>query len=116
VGVTAAGVAPPREKGGAVVEYGREILETTLHRPRFDREILARCIEACFSCGQACTACADACLAEDSVTDLARCIRLNLDCADICDVTGRVLSRQSPSTSSWHGRSSRTAETPAGVR
>ena len=25
---------------------------------------------------------------------LIRCIRLDLDCADICDATGRILSRQ----------------------
>ena len=25
---------------------------------------------------------------------LARCIRLDLDCADICDATGKILSRQ----------------------
>lgn len=54
---------------------------------------LAACIEACFECAQACTACADACLSEDMVAELAKCIRSNLDCADICDTTGRVLSR-----------------------
>ena len=27
------------------------------------------------------------------VADLIKCIRSNLDCADICDTTGRVLSR-----------------------
>ena len=25
---------------------------------------------------------------------LSRCIRLNLDCADLCDATGKILSRQ----------------------
>jgi hypothetical protein len=25
---------------------------------------------------------------------LARCIRLDLDCADICDATGRIISRK----------------------
>ena len=54
---------------------------------------LASCIAACLECGQACVACADACLAEKQVADLRRCIRLNQDCADICDVTARVLSR-----------------------
>lgn len=39
-------------------------------------------------------ACADACLAEPTAADLLRCITLNLDCADICDGTGRVLTRQ----------------------
>ncbi len=51
------------------------------------------CIEACIECSQVCTACADACLSEKMVSDLAECIRSNLDCADVCEATGRVLSR-----------------------
>ena len=58
-----------------------------------DRQKLAECIEACFECAQTCTACADACLAEDMVADLRQCIRLNLDCADLCEVTSRHLTR-----------------------
>jgi hypothetical protein len=59
-----------------------------------DREVLTSCIEACFECSQACTSCADACLSEDSVAELRKCIRLDLDCADICEATGRILTRQ----------------------
>jgi len=55
---------------------------------------LVRCIDACFDCAQACTACADACLGEDMVKDLRNCIRLNLDCADICEATGKIASRR----------------------
>lgn len=58
-----------------------------------DREKLARCIDECISCAQACTACADACLSEKKVAELTKCIRTDLDCADICEATGRVLSR-----------------------
>lgn len=58
-----------------------------------DRRGLLRCIDACFECAQACTACADACLREDDVGDLLKVIRLSLDCADICETTGRVMSR-----------------------
>lgn len=58
-----------------------------------DRAKLEACIAACFECGQVCTACADACLSEEMVADLTKCIRTNLDCADICETTGRVLSR-----------------------
>lgn len=58
-----------------------------------DRDALRRCIDECVRCAQACTACADACLSETEVADLRKCIRTNLDCADICDTTGRVLSR-----------------------
>lgn len=58
-----------------------------------DKDKLIACIQACFECAQACTACADACLSEDMVADLTKCIRSNLDCADICVTTGNVLSR-----------------------
>ena len=54
----------------------------------------ARCIEECLACAFACTSCADSSLAEEDVLDLVRCIRLDLDCADVCDATGRVLTRQ----------------------
>src|SRR3954469_25265671 len=58
-----------------------------------DKQALAACIEACFDCAQTCTACADACLSEQNVAEMVKCIRTNLDCADVCDTTGRVLSR-----------------------
>lgn len=59
-----------------------------------ERDALLRCLDACFECTQSCTSCADACLSEPDVPSLARCITLNLDCADICDATGRTLLRQ----------------------
>ncbi|WP_298455394.1 four-helix bundle copper-binding protein [uncultured Cellulomonas sp.] len=58
-----------------------------------DRELLARAIDALITCSQACTACADACLSEEMVADLRTCIRTNLDCADSCGATARILSR-----------------------
>jgi Domain of Unknown Function (DUF326) len=58
-----------------------------------DRELLARCVDACIACAQACTACADACLSKEMIDQLRKCIRSDLDCADICEATGRVLSR-----------------------
>jgi len=58
-----------------------------------DRTHLAAAIDALIACSQACTACADACLSEDTVAELTECIRTNLDCADICATTARVLSR-----------------------
>ena len=57
-------------------------------------DALVRCIEACLACAQTCVSCADACLAEKKVDQLRQCIRLNLDCADICDATSRIVSRQ----------------------
>jgi hypothetical protein len=72
----------------------RPMLQTHPAPSRLDTDALVECIEACFGCAQSCTACADACLAEDMVAELRQCIRLNLDCADICGTTGRLLSRQ----------------------
>lgn len=60
-------------------------------------EALLRCIDTCHDCAQACTACADACLGEKSPGDLVQCIRLNLDCADLCDTTAAVASRRTGS-------------------
>lgn len=45
-------------------------------------------------CMQACTVCADSCLGEEMVANLKRCIRTDLDCADICETTARLLLRQ----------------------
>ena len=74
--------------------YATRMLETYPRDLDVDKELLAKCIEACFDCAQACTACADDCLSEESVAELVKCIRTNQDCADVCVSTGRVLSRQ----------------------
>lgn len=60
---------------------------------QLDSDALAACIRHCFDAAQACTACADACLSEPDARDLTTCVRLNLNAADICIATGRVLSR-----------------------
>jgi hypothetical protein len=57
-------------------------------------DALIRCIEACYDCAQACTVCADACLGEKMVARLTQCIRLNLDCADLCAAAGSMASRR----------------------
>lgn len=72
----------------------QEMLKTHPQPGQIDMKTLTECIEACFECAQVCSSCADACLSEDMVADLRYCIRTNLDCADICDTTGRVLVRQ----------------------
>jgi len=76
-------------------------------------EALARCIEQCFACALTCTSCADACLGEDQVQELVRCIRLTLDCADVCDATGRVVTRQTSSEPGSCGACSKPACRPA---
>lgn len=57
-------------------------------------DALIKCIEECYSCAQTCTTCADACVAEETVAELRQCIRLNVDCADVCAGTGSMSSRR----------------------
>lgn len=55
------------------------------------KEIL-RILEECAS---ACMECARGCLDEDEVKMLVKCIKLDLDCADICSTTARLIQRGS---------------------
>ena len=80
------------------MSYAQRMLASSPSRvPEVPVETLAACVAACFDCSQACTTCADACLGErdaQRLESLARCIRLNAHCADMCITTGRLLSRQ----------------------
>jgi len=69
--------------------HTRRMLETHPSGAAVDPDALVGCVQASFDCEQSCTACADACIGEGDVRMLARCIRLCLDCADVCDTTGR---------------------------
>lgn len=71
-----------------------ELIEENPSGPAFDANDLARAIKACFACEESCSSCADACLGEESPSEMVRCIRLDLICADVCGAMGRALSRQ----------------------
>jgi hypothetical protein len=58
-----------------------------------DADVLAGAIDAAADCAQACGADTDADLSEPHLAEMVVCIRLCLDCADICTVTSGVLSR-----------------------
>ena len=51
------------------------------------------CLEACVECLGACEMCSDACLDEDNIKMLARCIRLDRDCAEACAAAVRAMAR-----------------------
>ena len=72
------------------------MLDTHPRAGTVDRAQLATAIDALVGCAATCTQCADACLAEGD-PNLARCIRLNLDCADICSASGHIASRRTGS-------------------
>ncbi len=71
----------------------REMIDAYPAEINLDRGAIADAVEALIDCAQACTACADACLSEELIDKLRKCIRSDLDCADICETTARVLSR-----------------------
>ena len=76
------------------MSFAPQMIHTNPSKPAIDPAAWADCIRACFDCEQACVACADACLGEQDLAMLVRCIRLDPDCADVCDATGRIVSRQ----------------------
>lgn len=53
------------------------------------------CIEACSKCAIACHTCSAACLKEDDVKAMARCIELDMDCAEICTLAAGFMARGS---------------------
>ncbi len=62
---------------------------------RMSHEKNMQIIDALTRCAIECSHCAMACLDEDDVNILKRCIRLDLDCAEICRTTASLLSRGS---------------------
>ena len=74
------------------MQHATRVLRTHPLKPS---QSLEECLRACFDCEAACTACADACLHEkpDMLGMMARCVDLDLDCADICGATGRLIAR-----------------------
>jgi hypothetical protein len=59
-----------------------------------DTDLLAATIEALNDCTQACVFDTGCDLSEHNVTEMVTCIRLCLDCADVCTATAGLLSRQ----------------------
>ena len=76
------------------MSYARQMLETYPRDLDVDPGVLAATIDALSDCTQACAADADADLSEPNVAELVKCIRLCLECTDICGATVGVISRQ----------------------
>ena len=76
------------------MSYTRQMLDTYPRTINVDAGLLAAAIDAITDCAQACIADTDPDLGEQNVTEMVRCIRLCLDCADICTATAGVTSRQ----------------------
>src|SRR5688572_14053673 len=76
-----------------MLTHAEAMLAASPQPTKMNKDTLLECLRACYDSAETCTSCADACLAEKDVQNLVRCIGLNLDCADICATTGRLLAR-----------------------
>jgi uncharacterized protein DUF326 len=75
------------------LSYAKQLLDTYPSTLNVDAGMLAAAIDALNDCAQACIADTDADLSEQNVTEMVRCIRLCLDCVDVCTATVGVTSR-----------------------
>jgi hypothetical protein len=71
-----------------------ELVKNHPSRAIGDQAALIKTIETTLVAAHACVSCADACIGEPDPRLLARCIRMTLDCADVCQATWRMLTRQ----------------------
>lgn len=70
----------------------------TIYRSKLKPEIMSHgkyqsCIRACYDCAIECDHCAIACLQEEKVKEMARCIELDMYCADACRLAASFMSR-----------------------
>jgi hypothetical protein len=75
------------------MSYARQMLDSYPRTVNLDAGVLAATIDALSDCAQACTADVDADLSEQDLAEMVRCIRLRLDCVDVCTATVGVTSR-----------------------
>lgn len=53
----------------------------------------SKCFIECNECAGACLQCASACLDEEDIEPMVRCIRLDMECADICRLAAASIAR-----------------------
>jgi hypothetical protein len=75
------------------MSYARQMLDTFSRNVNVDLDVLAAAIDAMTDCAQACAADNAADLGEQNLADMVRCIRLCLDCTDVCTAAAAVTSR-----------------------
>ena len=75
------------------MSYARQLLDAYPVTVTVDADLLAATIDAVSDCAQACTADTDADLGEQNLAEMVTCVRLCLNCTDICTATAGVISR-----------------------
>jgi Domain of Unknown Function (DUF326) len=82
---------PPVQE--VAMSYARLMLDTYPRTFSVDADVLAAAIDALNDCAQACDADNAADLSEQNVAEMVTCIRLCLDCVDVCTATAAVIGR-----------------------
>ena len=75
------------------MSYARQMLGSYPGSANVDTALLAATIDALSDCTQACITDVDADLSEQDLAEMVTCIRLCLDCVDICTATAAVIGR-----------------------
>jgi hypothetical protein len=75
------------------MSYARQMLDSYPRTFNLDAGVLAATVDALSDCAQACTADVDADLSEQDLAEMVKCIRLCLDCLDVCTAAIGVTSR-----------------------
>lgn len=60
-----------------------------------DFDKLKACIEACNICAVYCERCAASCLKEDNASAMSECIRLDMQCAQLCRLAASLMAQNS---------------------
>ena len=55
------------------------------------------CIDACYLCAAACDNCAASCLNEENLDMMRDCIRLDMQCANLCRLSAQFMALNSES-------------------
>lgn len=58
-------------------------------------DVYSELVESLENCVAACHNCAASCLEEENVYSMRECIKLDLDCADVCHMALKLLARDS---------------------
>jgi hypothetical protein len=77
--------------------YRRHAISSHLvfQEPEMSHQKFEACIDACNDCADACDDCAASCLKEPDPKMMARCIALDMDCAQICRMAASYMARDS---------------------
>jgi hypothetical protein len=90
----------PRERPLLTSGRAASLPDAAFTRPQLkeismSHEQYRSCIDECYACAAECDHCVVSCLDEQDVKAMARCIRLDLDCAQICRMAAAYMARGS---------------------